>query len=151
MKCPSCSHPDDKVLESRPAREGAAVRRRRECLQCGARFTTYEEILRDELMVTKRDGRMEEFSRQKLIDGIVRACRKRPVSMEQMEALVDAVIERIEKTYEREVPSQIIGEWVMLGLQAIDEVAFIRFASVYRRFTDVQQFLSEIRQMEKRP
>ena len=151
MKCPSCSHPEDKVLDSRSAREGVAIRRRRECLKCGTRFTTYEEILRDELMVMKRDGHVEEFSRQKLTDGVVRACRKRPVSMDQIEALVDAVIERVEKTYEREVPSHVIGEWVMLALQAIDEVAFIRFASVYRRYTDVQQFLSEIKQMEEAP
>ena len=148
MYCPYCSHPEDKVLDSRPAREGRAIRRRRECLKCAQRFTTYEEILRDELMVIKRDGRTEEFSRQKLIDGIVRACRKRPIAITQIEAMADAVIERVEKQYEREVPSHILGDMVMATLRGVDQVAFIRFASVYRRFEDVQQFLSEIREME---
>ena len=150
MKCPACSHDEDKVLESRTAREGLAIRRRRECLKCNHRFTTYEEVLRDELMVVKRDGSTQEFSRQKLIDGVLRACRKRPISVEQVESLIDAVIENIEKNYEREVPSQKIGEWVMTGLQVLDPVAFIRFASVYRKYSDVQQFLSEIQQMEQR-
>lgn len=147
MRCPSCGHPDDKVLESRPARDGAAIRRRRCCLSCGARFTTYEEILRDALVVIKRDGRVEELSRQKLVAGVARACRKRPVTMGEIEALVDAVIERIEQTYDREVPSQAIGELVMTSLAGLDEVAYVRFASVYRRFADVQQFLSEIQNM----
>ncbi len=147
MRCPTCGHPDDKVLESRSARDGAAIRRRRACLACGNRFTTYEEILRDALMVIKRDGRVEELSRQKLVGGVTRACRKRPVTMEQIEALVDAVIERIEQTYDREVPSQKIGELVMTSLASLDEVAYVRFASVYRRFADVQQFLNEIQNM----
>lgn len=150
MRCPSCGHPEDKVIESRPARDGAAIRRRRACLSCGTRFTTYEEILRDALMVIKRDGRVEELSRQKLVSGIARACRKRPVTMEGIEALVDAVIERIEQTYDREVPSQAIGELVMTSLASLDEVAYVRFASVYRRFADVQQFLSEIQNMGAR-
>ena len=150
MRCPSCGHPEDKVIESRPARDGAAIRRRRACLACGTRFTTYEEILRDALMVIKRDGRVEEFSRQKLTNGIARACRKRPVTMEQVEALVDAVVERIEEAYEREVPSSAIGEMVMTVLQNFDEVAYVRFASVYRRFADVQQFLSEIKNLGPR-
>ena len=150
MKCPACSYDEDKVLESRTAREGLAIRRRRECLKCNHRFTTYEEVLRDELMVVKRDGSTQEFSRQKLIDGVLRACRKRPISVEQVESLIDAVIENIEKNYERDVPSQKIGEWVMTGLQVLDPVAFIRFASVYRKFSDVQQFLNEIQQMERR-
>ena len=148
MHCPYCSHPEDKVLDSRPAREGRAIRRRRECLKCAQRFTTYEEILRDELIVIKRDGRTEEFSRQKLIDGIVRACRKRPITITQIEAMADAVIERVERQYEREVPSLVLGEMAMAALRSVDQVAFIRFASVYRRFEDVQQFLSEIREME---
>ena len=150
MKCPACSHEEDKVLESRAAREGAAIRRRRECLKCAHRFTTYEEVLKDALMVIKRDGSAQEFSRQKLIDGVLRACRKRPISVEQVESLVDAIIERIEAAYEREVPSAKIGEWVMTGLQVLDPVAFVRFASVYRQFSDVQQFLNEIQQMERR-
>jgi len=150
MKCPACSHDGDKVLESRTARDGVAIRRRRECLKCNHRFTTYEEVLKDELMVAKRDGSTEAFSRQKLIDGVLRACRKRPISVEQVESLIDAVIENVEKNYEREVPSQKIGEWVMTGLQVLDPVAFIRFASVYRKFSDVQEFLNEIQQMEHR-
>jgi len=150
MRCPSCGHPEDKVLESRPARDGAAIRRRRACLACGSRFTTYEELLRDSLMVIKRDGRVEELSRQKLVGGITRACRKRPVTMEGIEALVDAVIERIEQTYDREIPSAVIGELVMTSLASLDEVAYVRFASVYRRFADVQQFLSEIHNMGSR-
>ncbi len=144
MRCPACAHPEDKVLESRSARDGAAIRRRRVCLSCGTRYTTYEEILRDALMVTKRDGRIEEFSRRKLVDGIARACRKRPVTMEQIEALTDVIIERVEEQYERDVPSSAIGEMAMTVLQAFDEVAYVRFASVYRRFADVQQFLNEI-------
>lgn len=151
MRCPSCGHPDDKVLESRAARDGAAIRRRRSCLACGNRFTTYEEILRDAMMVQKRDGRVEELSRQKLVEGVARACRKRPVSMEEVESLVDTVIEKIEQSYEREVPSQVIGELVMAALAEFDEVAYVRFASVYRRFADVQQFLSEINSMGEKP
>ncbi len=150
MRCPSCGHPDDKVLDSRAARDGVAIRRRRACLACGYRFTTYEEILRDALMVIKRDGRVEELSRQKLTSGVARACRKRPVTMEQIEALIDAVIEQIEQRYDREVPSSVIGDLVMTSLAALDEVAYVRFASVYRRFADVQQFLSEIQGMGPR-
>lgn len=149
MRCPSCSHPEDKVIESRPARDGAAIRRRRECLKCGARFTTYEEILREELRVIKHDGSVEEFSRRKLVDGISTACRKRPVSIDQIETLVDALIDQIGKNYEREVPSSVIGEWVMTALRSIDQVAFVRFASIFRRYADVQQFVSEIQNMKQ--
>ncbi len=147
MKCSSCGSDDDKVLESRSARGGVAIRRRRVCLQCGHRFTTYEEILRDSLMVIKQDGRLEEFSRQKLLNGITRACRKRPVTLQQIEWMVDKIIEQIEADYDLEVPSRDIGERVMRGLMSLDQVAYVRFASVYRRFEDVDQFVSEVKSM----
>ena len=116
MRCPQCGHQEDRVLDSRAARDGAAIRRRRLCLSCEARFTTYEEILKDTLRVTKRDGRIEDFSRQKLLRGIERACEKRPVSMSTMEKIVDGIIERIERKYERAVPSEAIGDQVMEAL-----------------------------------
>lgn len=150
MRCPSCGHPEDKVLESRGAKDGAAIRRRRQCLSCGFRFTTYEEILRDALMVLKRDGRVEELSRQKLLDGVVRACRKRPVNMDQIDHLIDMIIEEVEKKFDREVPSSEIGERVMAGLANLDEVAYIRFASVYKQYADAQQFLNEIKNLQAR-
>ncbi len=147
MRCPKCSHPDDKVIDSRSARSGSVIRRRRVCLQCGHRFTTYEEILRAKLRVVKRDGRHEDFDRGKLINGIERACEKRPVSVEEIENMVDSIIESLENEYERELPTQAVGEKVMERLEKLDEVAFVRFASVYRRFKDVNQFVSEIRDL----
>ncbi len=145
MRCPKCANVEDKVIDSRSARNGDVIRRRRVCLGCGHRFTTYEEIIRARLRVIKRDGRHEELSREKLLSGIERACEKRSVSAEQMEALVDQVIDDLEREYEREVPSQAVGEKVMEGLEKLDEVAYVRFASVYRRFKDVNQFVSAIR------
>ncbi len=145
MRCPKCANVEDKVIDSRSARNGDVIRRRRVCLGCGHRFTTYEEIIRARLRVIKRDGRHEELSREKLLSGIERACEKRSVSAEQMEALVDQVFDVIEREYEREVPSQAVGEKVMEGLEKLDEVAYVRFASVYRRFKDVNQFVSAIR------
>lgn len=147
MKCSSCGTDDDKVLESRSVRGGVAIRRRRVCLQCGHRFTTYEEILRDSLMVLKQDGRLEEFSRQKLLNGLTRACRKRPVTLQKIEWIVDLIIEQIEHDYDLEVPSREIGERVMKSLVDVDQVAYVRFASVYRRFEDVDQFVNEVRSM----
>ena len=147
MKCSSCGTDDDKVLESRSVRNGVAIRRRRVCLQCGHRFTTYEEILRDSLMVVKQDGRLEEFSRQKLLNGLIRACRKRPVTLQKIEWMVDRIIEQIEQDYDLEVPSRDIGERVMKSLGAVDQVAYVRFASVYRRFEDVDQFVNEVKSM----
>jgi transcriptional repressor NrdR len=143
MKCPKCGHLDDKVLDSRAAREGASIRRRRQCLQCEYRFTTYEEIVKDELHVIKRDGRHEEFNRQKLERGLSRACEKRPISADQIHDLVDQVIAECEG--ESEVTSELIGQAVMERLHHVDEVAYIRFASVYRRFADVNQFLKAVR------
>ena len=125
-------------------RNGDAIRRRRVCLKCGHRFTTYEEVVKANVRVIKRDGRHEEFDRHKLLSGIQRACQKRPVSVQQIEAVVDAIISEVESEYEREVPSTMIGQKVMNKLEELDEVAYVRFASVYRRFRDVNQFLSEV-------
>jgi transcriptional repressor NrdR len=144
MRCPKCSHPEDKVIDSRAARNDDAIRRRRMCLRCGHRFTTYEEVVRARLLVIKRDGRSEELSREKLTQGVERACEKRPVTAEDIERLVDRVIEELENENDREVPSHVIGQKVMDKLEDIDEVAFVRFASVYRRFKDVSQFLGAI-------
>lgn len=145
MRCPKCGHMDDKVLDSRAARDGSAVRRRRTCLACGQRFTTYEEIVKDELRVVKRDSRREELSRLKLMSGIMRACEKRPVSPGQIESMVDDIIEDIEHEFESEVPSSAIGQKVMSKLERLDEVAYVRFASVYKRFADVNQFLNAVK------
>jgi transcriptional repressor NrdR len=145
MRCPKCAHLDDKVLDSRAAREGASIRRRRQCLACEHRFTTYEEIVKDELRVVKRDGRREEFSREKLVRGLMRACEKRPVSADQIRDLVDQVVESFEG--ESEVTTEKIGQAVMSRLHRLDDVAYIRFASVYRRFADVNQFLQAVKDM----
>ena len=147
MKCPKCGSDDDKVLDSRAVRDGAAIRRRRECTVCGARFTTHEEIDRDEVTVVKQDGTREPFSRQKLEKGVRIACQKRPVSEDQLQSLLDSVVAALDG---EEVPTSKIGELVMERLHALDEVAYIRFASVYRRFTDVNQFLSTITEMVKK-
>lgn len=144
MRCPKCSADNDRVIDSRTVRGGLAIRRRRACNACGFRFTTYEEILKAGLRVIKRDGRREDFDRRKLIAGIERACEKRPVSEREIEALADAVIAELESEFEREVPSTVIGRKVMERLERLDEVAYVRFASVYRRFRDVSQFLSEV-------
>lgn len=147
MRCPKCTHLEDKVIDSRSAQNGAVIRRRRMCLGCGHRFTTYEEAVKARLRVIKRDGRHEELDRNKLVNGLARACEKRPISMEQIDGLVAGIVDELESEYEREVPSEAIGKKVMLRLEAIDEVAFVRFASVYRRFKDVNQFLSAIQGM----
>jgi transcriptional repressor NrdR len=144
MRCPKCSHVDDKVLDSRSVRQGAAIRRRRMCLKCKHRFTTYEEVMKTGLRVIKRDGRHEELDRTKLLNGIARACEKRPISAQAIESLVDTIITELESAYDREVPSLEVGRRVMEHLEELDEVAYVRFASVYRRFRDVAQFLSEV-------
>lgn len=145
MRCKSCGSDDDKVLESRTVRGGVAIRRRRVCLQCGHRFTTYEEIVRESLQVVKRDGRLEEFSRPKLLSGVMRACQKRPISMEQIDKLVDNVIDIIEEKYDMEIESHEIGKLLMKQLKRIDEVAAVRFASVYRRFESIDDFVKEVK------
>src|SRR6476660_8086658 len=136
MRCPKCGCQDDKVIDSRASREGATIRRRRECSKCGHRFTTYEEIEREGLMVLKRDGRHEEFSREKLLAGIKKACQKRPISPKVMEDLVERIVDNVTDKFEREVPGEVIGKLVMDGLREIDEVAYVRYASVYRRFQE---------------
>ena len=149
MKCPSCGEDDDKVLESRAVRGGAAIRRRRTCLRCGHRFTTYEEVLRDSLMVAKRDGRLEEFSRAKLENGIQRSCLKRPISLQKIGYVVDRIVEDLESRYEMEIPAQAIGDAVMAELLKLDEVAYVRYASIYRHFENLEQFVSEVRALRE--
>ena len=145
MKCPYCGHLEDKVVDSRAGEDGATIRRRRECLQCGRRFTTYERSEAIALMVIKKDGRRELFDRQKLLAGLVKACEKRPVGMEQLDQLVDGIERDLARHYEKEVSSVAVGELVMDRLHAIDEVAYVRFASVYRQFKDINQFMRELK------
>lgn len=147
MKCPKCAKDDDKVLDSRSAREGAAIRRRRECLSCGHRFTTYEEIDRDEVQVVKRDGRRQTFDRTKVDKAIRHACGKRPVTDEQIRTIIDHVVARLDGD---EVTSDTIAELVMRELHNVDEVAYIRFASVYRQFTTAAQFLSALTEIVRK-
>lgn len=144
MRCPKCSHQDDKVIDSRTIRKGVVIRRRRSCLACGHRFSTHEQEVKTKLRVSKRDGRLEELSRSKLVKGVFTACEKRPISALQIESLVDTIISELENEFEREVPSTVIGKRVMDRLESLDEIAYVRFASVYRRFRDVSQFLSEV-------
>ena len=148
MRCPACGHEEDKVIDSRATREGRAIRRRRECLECAHRFTTYEYVEVDTLVVVKKDHRRESFNRQKLISGIARATEKRPVSMSDIEELVDRVEIDLQKAGP-EITTRQIGERVMEELQRLDEVAYVRFASVYRHFKDVNQFMEEIQGLMK--
>ena len=148
MRCIKCSCEEDKVIDSRTSREGSTIRRRRECLACGYRFTTYEEIEHEELMVIKRDGRSEQFTKEKLLSGLRKACGKRPVSPRAIEELVDKIVNEITTKYDREVPSMAIGERVMEGLREIDQVAYVRFASVYRRFQEATEFVQEVKKLE---
>ncbi len=145
MKCPYCGYKEDKVVDSRATAEESAIRRRRECLKCGKRFTTYEYIEEVSLLVIKKDGRHEPFDRKKVLSGITKACEKRPISMEKMEEIVIQVERAIQKKSDREVPSSKIGELVMEKLKALDDVAYVRFASVYRQFKDVGQFMVELK------
>jgi transcriptional repressor NrdR len=145
MKCPFCNHNEDKVIDSREITEGTAIRRRRECLNCGKRFTTYEYIEKTPLMVVKKDGRREPFSRQKILTGLLKACEKRPVSMDRLEKFVADIEAAIQKKFEQEVESRYIGEMVVENLSKLDDVAFVRFASVYRQFKDINQFMREMR------
>ena len=141
---------DDKVIDSRASREGSVIRRRRECLDCAHRFTTYEEIEHEGLMLVKRDGRREEFSKEKLLAGVRKACQKRPISPKIIEDLVEKIVDEITDKYDREVPSMAIGERVMEGLRDIDQVAYVRFASVYRRFQEATDFVQVVRKLEQR-
>ena len=147
MKCPYCGRPDTKVIDSRPTEEGFAIRRRRGCDGCGKRFTTYEKVEETILMVAKKDGRREAFDRTKVLSGIAKACEKRPVSMAHMEEMVSAIESTLHNQIEKEVDSNYIGELVMEELKKVDEVAYVRFASVYRQFTDVNTFIKEIEKL----
>ncbi len=147
MKCPACQFADTKVVDSRVTKDGAAIRRRRECLRCGYRFTTYERVEMQLPMVIKRDGRREPFSREKVIEGIRKACQKRPISMDQIEAFVNELERELVETGEREIPSTAIGERIMAKLHEWDDVAYVRFASVYRQFQDVKEFLEQIQKL----
>ncbi len=147
MKCPFCSHQEDKVVDSRASGDGGSIRRRRECLQCAKRFTTYEQVEEQSLMVVKKDGRRERFDRQKLLTGLVKACEKRPVGMPELERLIDQIERLLSQEFDREVPSRILGERVMDALHDLDPVAYVRFASVYREFRDVAQFMNELKDL----
>ena len=149
MRCPYCHTIDDKVIDSRIVRDGGVIRRRRECIACGKRFTTYEYIENVALTVIKRDGRREEFDRKKLENGIRLACSKRPISYKIIEETVDAIIEKLHSLHQKEIPHRVIGEMVMEELKKIDHVAYVRFASVYRQFEAKEDFVREVREIEK--
>lgn len=147
MRCPFCNNEDTKVIDSRPTEEGYAIRRRRGCDNCGKRFTTYEKVEETILMVAKKDSRREVFDRNKVLNGIVKACEKRPVSMARIEEMADDIEKTLNNLMEKEVTSDYIGELVMEQLKKVDEVAYVRFASVYRQFTDVNTFIKEIEKL----
>ena len=147
MRCPYCGFRESKVVDSRPADEGSSIRRRRECLSCEKRFTTYETVERMPLMLIKRDGTRQAYDRQKLLNGLVKACEKRPVSLMQLEQIVDHVEQKLFSSLESEVSSKVIGELVMEQLRKVDEVAYVRFASVYRQFKDLDTFMAELNKL----
>lgn len=144
MKCPYCAHPESKVVDSRPADEGSSIRRRRECLECHKRFTTYETMESLPLIVIKRDGRRQTFDRNKLLGSMLKACEKRSVSVATLEKLADEIEQSVQNEMEREIPSTEIGELVMDKLKDVDEVSYVRFASVYRQFKDINTFMAEL-------
>lgn len=150
MQCPSCNHPEDRVVDSRTSRGGRATRRRRECLACEYRFTTYEQVEEEPLLIQKKSGGNETYDRGKIISSIQVACTKRPVSNAQIETLVDGVEEALQELDSREVPSLTLGELVMDRLRNIDQVAYVRFASVYRNFQDTTEFMEEVRELVQR-
>jgi len=147
MRCPYCGYNEDKVIDSRETQDATSIRRRRECLNCGRRFTTYEYVEKTPLMVIKKDGRREAFQREKILNGLLRACHKRPISVETLEKVVSEIEKEIQKKFDREVESRYIGELVMEKLSQLDDVAYVRFASVYRQFKDINQFLRELREI----
>ncbi len=149
MKCPYCGSKKDRVLDSRSANAGQSIRRRRECMKCERRFTTYEYIEEIPFMVIKKDSRREPFDRKKLLAGIIKACEKRPVPIENQEGIVDNIEKQLQKMFDKEVDSKEIGELVMKQLYSIDEIAYVRFASVYRQFRDVSQFMKELKKFLK--
>ena len=147
MKCPFCSHPESKVVDSRPADEGSSIRRRRECLECHKRFTTYETVESLPLVVIKRDGSRQAFDKAKLLGSMLKACEKRSVSVSTLERLADEIEQTLQNEMEREIPSTEIGELVMDKLKDVDEVSYVRFASVYRQFKDISTFMSELNKL----
>ena len=149
MKCPFCGHVQDKVVDSRESKEGDAIRRRRQCLGCQRRFTSYERIDEIPYMVVKKDGRRERFERQKILQGLLKACEKRPVATPKLEAIVDEIEGVVQESTERELTTTEIGEMIMRGLKKLDKVAYVRFASVYMDFKDVQEFMSELKNLLK--
>lgn len=144
MKCPYCAHPESKVVDSRPSDEGSSIRRRRECLECRKRFTTYEMMESLPLVVIKKDGSRQSFDKSKLLNGMIRACEKRPVSFNTMEEIAGDIEQALQNEMDREIPSNRIGELVMDRLKGVDEVAYVRFASVYRQFKDISTFMAEL-------
>ncbi|MCU0793094.1 MAG: transcriptional regulator NrdR [Opitutaceae bacterium] len=151
MRCPKCTSIDDKVLDSRISREGNTIRRRRECQECHNRFTTIETLVREDVVVIKHDGRRQPFDRDKLVRSVRAACHKRPIDAERVSMLVDDVMDILEARHMHEIPSHAIGEGVMEQLRKIDHVAYVRFASVYKEFRDVSEFVSEIQDLDPRP
>jgi transcriptional repressor NrdR len=149
MRCPFCNYSESKVIDSRPAEEGATIRRRRECLSCQKRFTTYEIMERLPLLIIKKDGSRQSFQKDKLLNGMVRACEKRPVQISKLEKIADDIEQELQSSLEREVPSEKLGEMVMDRLKEIDEVAYVRFASVYRQFKDINTFMDELNKLLK--
>ena len=147
MKCPYCSNPDTRVVDSRPAEDGASIRRRRSCDLCGKRFTTYEKVETIPLIIIKKDNAREQYSRMKIENGVIRACYKRPVPADEIEQMVDRIETGIFSLEEKEISSSVIGEMVMDGLKDLDEVAYVRFASVYREFKDVNTFMDELKKI----
>ncbi|MCF6092975.1 transcriptional regulator NrdR [Microaerobacter geothermalis] len=147
MRCPYCDHNGTKVLDSRPVNEGKSIRRRRECEECARRFTTFEVVEETPLMVIKKDGTREEFSREKLLRGLIRACEKRPITMDTLEQVVEEIERELKSTVKSEVESKEIGEMVMERLHKVDEVAYVRFASVYRQFKDINVFIKELTEL----
>ena len=150
MRCPKCGELEDKVIDSRLSKDGYNIRRRRECVVCEHRYTTYEQIERADIRVIKRDGRGEPFDRHKLLAGIKKACEKRPIGMEEQEKIVEEIVHDLETNYPREIPSHVIGAKVMEKLHAVDEVAYVRYASVYRHFQDIGEFIEDIQSLERR-
>ena len=145
MRCPACGFEEDKVIDSRSTKEGTVTRRRRECLKCGHRYTTYEYIEPGELVVVKKDGRREDFERKKVLEGILKACEKRPIPRQKIEEVTDTIVSELQNEFRTEIPSGEIGERVMKHLRDLDEVAYVRFASVYRHFEDITEFMQELR------
>ena len=151
MRCPKCTSIEDKVIDSRISKEGSTIRRRRECLECSHRYTTTEAVVRDGVVVIKRDGRREEFDREKLVHAVRAACHKRPVDLEQITMLIEDVVDSVEAEFDSEIPSRALGYGVMQRLRNIDQVAYVRFASVYKEFRDVAEFVDEVSSLGKPP